>query len=97
MTEVVIQRDQAQQVLTCTPSNSALPLVWRDGQTRLTETTAGVSLSPEDLYHQLALDLTTYSLSGNDIVCEILNPEDASQVIASDNIQVTLGIYHIKI
>ena len=63
---------------------------WREGEKRLTDSTAGVTLTPASLYHRLRVDLTSYSLSGDDIVCEVVDPENSEVVVASANFKITL-------
>ena len=85
-----IREGQSVLSLTCTPSSAQLSVLWREGQTRLTETTSGVTLAPASHHHQLTLNLNTFSLTGEDIVYEVLDPEDDRRVVASANIEIAL-------
>ena len=87
-----IDDKQSALTLTCTPSSPLLPILWREGERRLTQTTAGVNLTPTGLHHQLTLDLTSFSLTGEDIVCEVVDPEDDSDVIASATIEISVPL-----
>lgn len=90
--EVEVFNGQTTLKLSCTPSSPILPVIWREGQrTLVASDTAGVVLTPDGLYHELTLDLNTFSLSGDDIVCEVVDPEDDRGVVASATIDITIS------
>lgn len=89
--KVEIFNGQSGLELSCIPSSPGLPVAWREGERALVASdTSGVELIPAGLGHKLKLDLNTYSLSGDNIVCEIMDPENSSSVVASATIDVTL-------
>lgn len=43
----------------------------------------GITLSPPNLHHNLSINLTTHNLTGQNIVCEVIDPEGLRDVVAS--------------
>jgi hypothetical protein len=89
--EVEISGDQSVLTLTCTASSPLLPVLWREGEERLSTSTSGVSLTvAADRHSRLTLDLGAYTLSGEDIVCEVFDPEGDQVVAASATVEISL-------
>lgn len=76
--------------LFCTPSSPYLPVTWREGKNTLISIDSGITLSPPNLHHNLSIDLTSHTLTGQSIVCEVKDPEGLRDVVASASTAVFL-------
>ena len=85
-----VEEDQQSISLSCFPSSPYLPVSWREGNKRLTSDDAGVALNPPSLSHQLNVDLNLHSLTGQDIVCEVMDPEGLEGVVAMASAKVVV-------
>ena len=57
---------------------------------KLANSENGVALAPSNYHYVLTLDLSTYTLTGSDIVCEVEDPEGIRGVVASAEFKITL-------
>ena len=85
-----IEEEQQSLSLSCYPSSPYLPVAWREGNKRLTSDDAGVVLNPPSLSHMLSIDLTVHPLTGQDIVCDVMDPEGLKGIVAMASAEVVL-------
>lgn len=85
-----IEEKQQSLSLFCNPSSPYLPITWREGNNKLTSDDAGIVLNPPNLSHQLNIDLNIHSLTGQDIVCEVMDPEELRGVLTMASAKVVL-------
>jgi len=87
---VEIEAGQPLLSLSCSPSSPYLPVTWREGNRSLRSNDSGLLLSPPSLHHYLSIDLDYHILTGQNIVCEVNDPEELSNIVASASAEVLL-------